>query len=184
VPQMFTAVQRNLGSWGRRYKSPRLWPGGSSERENANAGGSPPTLVPARREADATSWHRLAGSAGQALKSGCSRAQPNGTRMDLKQLQEMLGRIEAECEEAVKKAASLDALRSAESKLAKGPLADAMKTIKQFAAEQRGAAAKAINRIKGRSRSDSRPLPSSSSEPMWPANAARPRRLTRPCRRQ
>ena len=69
--------------------------------------------------------------------------------MDLKQLQEMLGRIEAECAEAVKKAASLDALRFAETKLAKGSLADAMKTIKQFAAEQRGAAGQAINQIKG-----------------------------------
>src|SRR5512140_3238804 len=69
--------------------------------------------------------------------------------MDLKQLQELLGRIEAECEEAVNQAKSIDALRSAETRLIKGPLADAMKTIKQFADEQRGAAGQAINKIKG-----------------------------------
>lgn len=68
--------------------------------------------------------------------------------MDLHQLHELLNRIEGECESAVRQAASLDALRAAESRLSKGPLADAMKTIKQFAAEQRAAAGQAINQVK------------------------------------
>ncbi|MBN2563014.1 MAG: phenylalanine--tRNA ligase subunit alpha [Phycisphaerae bacterium] len=60
----------------------------------------------------------------------------------------MLGRIEADAEAAIKEAGTLDALRSAETKLTKGPLAEAMKSIKEFPADQRGAAGQAINRVK------------------------------------
>jgi len=68
--------------------------------------------------------------------------------MDLTQLEELLARIEAEAEAAVKEAATLDALRSVESKLNKGSLAEAMKSIKQFPADQRAAAGQAINKAK------------------------------------
>ncbi len=68
--------------------------------------------------------------------------------MDLSQLEQLLGGIEAEAAASAKAAKSLDALRSAESKLAKGPLAEALKSIKQFAPEERAAAGQAINRAK------------------------------------
>lgn len=68
--------------------------------------------------------------------------------MDLSQLEQLLGGIEAEATQAAKSAQSLDALRSAESKLAKGALADALKSIKQFAPEDRAEAGQAINRAK------------------------------------
>lgn len=68
--------------------------------------------------------------------------------MDMTQLQEHLAKIEADCRAAIEQAKSLDALRGAESKLTKGPLTEAMKTIKQFSSDQRGAVGKAINQAK------------------------------------
>jgi len=68
--------------------------------------------------------------------------------MDLDELQSVLAGIEKEANAAAQAAASLDALRSAETKLTKGPLAEALKTIKQFPPEQRGPAGQAINQTK------------------------------------
>ncbi len=68
--------------------------------------------------------------------------------MDLEQLQNQLAAIRREAESAARDAASVDALRSAESRIAKGPLAEALKAIKQFAPDQRGAAGQAINATK------------------------------------
>jgi len=68
--------------------------------------------------------------------------------MDINDLQRLLASIKEECETAIKQAGSVEALRSAETRLTKGPLAEAMKTIKQFAAEQRATAGQAINQVK------------------------------------
>lgn len=68
--------------------------------------------------------------------------------MDLKQLLAQLGDIESQCEAAVCEAGSLDSLRSAETRLTKGPLAEALKSIKQFPPEQRAEAGQAVNRAK------------------------------------
>ena len=58
--------------------------------------------------------------------------------MDLNTLNALLSRVEAEAAAAVAAAVSIDALRSAESKLAKCPLAEALKSIKSFPPDQRG----------------------------------------------
>ncbi len=68
--------------------------------------------------------------------------------MNLNELHEMLGRITLDAESAIQNANSIEALRSAETKITKGPLADALKGIKQFSAEQRGPAGQAINQTK------------------------------------
>lgn len=68
--------------------------------------------------------------------------------MDLKQLQEQLKNIKTDAEAFIQKADVIDALRSAESKLTKGPLAEALKSIKTFSPDQRGPAGQAVNRMK------------------------------------
>jgi len=68
--------------------------------------------------------------------------------MDLESLKNHLRQIEADAKAAVDASGAMDALRAAEAKLTAGPLADAMKTIKQFAADQRAAAGAAINKTK------------------------------------
>lgn len=68
--------------------------------------------------------------------------------MDLDALQQLLDRITADADAAIAGAGSIDALRSAESKLTKGPLAEALKAIRQFPSDQRGAAGQAVNHTK------------------------------------
>jgi phenylalanyl-tRNA synthetase alpha chain len=68
--------------------------------------------------------------------------------MNLAELEKLLAEVEAETEAAVKQAQSLDALRSAETKLTKGPLAEALKSIRRFPVDQRGAAGQAVNKTK------------------------------------
>jgi phenylalanyl-tRNA synthetase alpha chain len=68
--------------------------------------------------------------------------------VDLASLVELLCRIESEAEEATGKAQSADSLRAAESRIAKGPLSEAMKSIKSFAPEFRGEAGQRINKTK------------------------------------
>ena len=68
--------------------------------------------------------------------------------MDLTELQTLLSTIEDQAAAAVKEAGTVDGLRAAESKLTRGPLADVLKSIKQFAPDQRGAAGQAINKTK------------------------------------
>ncbi len=63
-------------------------------------------------------------------------------------LQDLLARIKADAEAAIQASESIDGLRAAESKLTKGPLAEALKSIKQFSADERGPAGKAINETK------------------------------------
>jgi phenylalanyl-tRNA synthetase alpha chain len=70
--------------------------------------------------------------------------------MDLNELSGLLARIEAEARSSAEAEKTLDALRGAESRLAKGPLAEALKSIRQFPPESRGAAGQAINAAKGR----------------------------------
>ena len=68
--------------------------------------------------------------------------------MDLNELQTLLARINDEAETAIQQASDVDALRSAETRLTKGPLADALKSIKTFSPDQRGPAGQAINKTK------------------------------------
>lgn len=68
--------------------------------------------------------------------------------MNLSELHELLGRITTDAEAAIQESGSVEALRSAETRIAKGPLADAMKQIKQFSPEERGPAGQAINQTK------------------------------------
>ena len=68
--------------------------------------------------------------------------------MDLNQLEEQLARIKAEAEALRQEADGIDALRSAETRLTKGPLADVLKSIKAFPPDQRGPAGQAINKTK------------------------------------
>jgi phenylalanyl-tRNA synthetase alpha chain len=68
--------------------------------------------------------------------------------MTLDELNKLLEQAKAEAAASFVYAASLDALRSAESKLAKGPLAQALKSIKDFPPAQRGPAGQAINQAK------------------------------------
>lgn len=68
--------------------------------------------------------------------------------MNLDALKQMLAGVEAEAEKAVAGATTADALRSAESRLTKGPIADALKQIRSVPPEQRAAAGQAINQAK------------------------------------
>lgn len=68
--------------------------------------------------------------------------------MNLSQLHEILARAAADAEAAIQQAATVDALRSAESAILKGPLADVLKQIKSFSSEERGPAGQAINQTK------------------------------------
>ncbi|GJQ26354.1 MAG: phenylalanine--tRNA ligase alpha subunit [Phycisphaerae bacterium] len=68
--------------------------------------------------------------------------------MDLPDLKNLLATIESDARAAIAAAATIDALRAAESKISKGPLADALKSIKQIAPDQRGPAGQAINATK------------------------------------
>lgn len=63
-------------------------------------------------------------------------------------LKQQLAAIESDARAAIAAATTLDALRAAESKISKGPLADALKSIKQVAPDQRGPAGQAINATK------------------------------------
>lgn len=68
--------------------------------------------------------------------------------MDLNQLQQLLAGIDAEADQAIASANTVDALRAAETKIAKGPLAEALGAIKTFTPEERGPAGQAINKAK------------------------------------
>jgi phenylalanyl-tRNA synthetase alpha chain len=68
--------------------------------------------------------------------------------MNLNELEELLSTLEADATAAIGQAKTADSLRAAESKLVKGPLAQALKAIKTFAPEERGAAGQAINKAK------------------------------------
>ena len=68
--------------------------------------------------------------------------------MNLEALEKLLQETKADAERAIAGSKTVDALRSAESKLMKGPLADALKNIKQFVAAERGLAGQSINEAK------------------------------------
>ncbi len=68
--------------------------------------------------------------------------------MDWANLGMLLEKIKADAELAIRDATSIDALRSAESRLLKGPLADALQSIKSFAVDERSQAGRAINDTK------------------------------------
>ena len=68
--------------------------------------------------------------------------------MNLDALQQLLERITADADAAIAGAGAIDDLRSAESKLTKGQLAEALKAIRQFQPDQRVAAGQAVNRTK------------------------------------
>lgn len=68
--------------------------------------------------------------------------------MDLAELQTQLAEISRQAQAAAQQAATIDALRGAESKISKGPLAEVLKSIKSFPADQRGPAGQAINQTK------------------------------------
>ncbi len=68
--------------------------------------------------------------------------------MTLDDLTRLLDEVTAEADAAIAASASIDALRSAESRITKGPLAEALKSIKQFSPEERGSAGRAVNEAK------------------------------------
>jgi len=68
--------------------------------------------------------------------------------MDLAELGQVLAGIEKDAAAAIQKAGTLDGLRAAESAILKGALADVLKTIRGFPADQRGQAGQRINQIK------------------------------------
>jgi len=68
--------------------------------------------------------------------------------MDLESLKKTLAKIEAEAQTSAQQSDTIDALRSAETRLTKGPLAEALKSIKSFPADQRGQAGMFINETK------------------------------------
>ncbi len=68
--------------------------------------------------------------------------------MDLESLKNHLRQIEADAKAAIEASGAMDTLRAAEAKLTSGPMAEMMKTIKQFPAEFRAAAGAAINKTK------------------------------------
>jgi len=68
--------------------------------------------------------------------------------MDLHELHERLNQIKSEAKALAESAGVADAVRAAEAKVNKGALGEVMKTIKQFAADQRAAAGAAINEAK------------------------------------
>ncbi len=68
--------------------------------------------------------------------------------MDLSQLETHLAKIKTDAEAAIRDANGIDALRSAETRITKGPLAEALKIIKTLDGKDRGAAGKAINQTK------------------------------------
>jgi len=68
--------------------------------------------------------------------------------MDLQELDNLLNETRENAENAIAAADTVDALRSAEGRITKGPLADALKNIKSFNAKERGAAGQAINKAK------------------------------------
>src|SRR5262245_11806578 len=68
--------------------------------------------------------------------------------MDLESLKAQLRKIEADAKAAVEASGAMDVLRAAEAKVTGGPLAEIMKSIKQFSADQRAAAGAAINKTK------------------------------------
>ena len=68
--------------------------------------------------------------------------------MDLAALEKLLAQVRTDASAAIAEAKSADALRGAESKLNKGPLAEALGNIKSFAPDQRGPAGQAINQTK------------------------------------
>lgn len=70
--------------------------------------------------------------------------------MDLHSLKQQLAEVEAEARRLITAARNADDLRSGESKLNKGPIADALAQIKSLANEVRGEAGKAINEAKTR----------------------------------
>ncbi len=70
--------------------------------------------------------------------------------MDLKALMQRLGGLDAEAKRAAAEARTADALRAAETRLMKGPIAEALAAVKSLPAEQRAAGGKAVNEAKSR----------------------------------
>ncbi len=68
--------------------------------------------------------------------------------MTLVELNQQLAALHMEATNAVMNATTIDALRGAESKIVKGPIAEYLKNIRDFPADQRGAAGQRINDIK------------------------------------
>ncbi len=68
--------------------------------------------------------------------------------MDLAALEKLLAQVRTDAAAAIAEAKSADALRGAESKLTKGPLAEALGAIKSFPPDQRGPAGQSINQAK------------------------------------
>jgi phenylalanyl-tRNA synthetase alpha chain len=68
--------------------------------------------------------------------------------VDLDTLQRTLDDLIAQARTAAGAGGTIDLLRSAESKIAKGPLAEILKSIKQFPPDQRGPAGQSINAAK------------------------------------
>ncbi len=68
--------------------------------------------------------------------------------MDLAKLQNILEKLKHDADEAIRASDSIDALRAAESRLTKGPLAEALQSIKSFSADERSQAGRAINETK------------------------------------
>jgi len=70
--------------------------------------------------------------------------------MDITALKAKLGELEVEAERAIASATSADAIRSAETRLTKEPIAAALAALKTLPGEQRGEAGKTINATKER----------------------------------
>ena len=68
--------------------------------------------------------------------------------MTLDQLQTILNEARTAAENAIAACDTIESLRSAETRLLKGPLADALKSIKQFDPAERGTAGQRINAVK------------------------------------
>lgn len=68
--------------------------------------------------------------------------------MNIEELSKLLATIHTEATKAAIEATTIDALRSAESKIVKGQIADILKHIKNFPPDQRGAAGQFINKTK------------------------------------
>ena len=68
--------------------------------------------------------------------------------MNLQDLEQLLADIDDQARAAVQQADTVDTLRSAETKLTKGALAEALQSIKKFSPADRGPAGMAINQTK------------------------------------
>ena len=68
--------------------------------------------------------------------------------MNIEALSRLLATIHSEATKAAIEATTIDALRSAESRIVKGQIADILKNIKNFPPDERGAAGQFINKTK------------------------------------